>query len=413
MVRTRFPTLLAVFLTATLAVATGLAPGAAARSHPPITTLTLPPPSGPRAIGTVSLHLVDPGRPDPYVASVPNRELMISLWYPTRSSDRHPRAPWLPAAAADRYLRANGVSPDRVSLGLTHGRMGAPVARGGNRLPVVVYSPGANASRAYGTGVVEELASRGYLVVTIDHTYDAGVVEFPGGRVAVPAHEVDDFAKAVAVRTADTRFVLDRLGDLAAGRNPDAERAALPEGLAGAPDLDRIGMFGHSLGGATTSATMLADPRIKAGAGLDGAALGPVVEAGLDRPYLVVDTLRKGGMAGNPALRAFWSHLRGWRLELTVAGAAHQSFGDDAVLLPLLAPHLNLSRCTLESLVGSIPTARATAFQRAYPVAFFEQHLRGRGHLLDAPSPRFPEVTHNRDPYPAAPSEVEPEQPCP
>ncbi|MFI1583689.1 hypothetical protein [Embleya sp. NPDC020630] len=190
------------------------------------------------------------------------------------------------------------------------------------------------------------------------------MVEFPGKRLAVgPPAGVTDFAKAVRVRAADTTFVLDRLAAIAVGDNPDAERRPLPGGLAGAVDMTRIGMFGHSLGGAATSSAMLADARIKAGAGLDGAALGPVVTAGLDRPYLVVDTPSKGGMASNPALRAFWSNLRGWRLELTVAGAAHHSFGDDAQLLPLPAPILGTPPGDLIDMVGTIPTARALAFQ--------------------------------------------------
>ncbi|MFB8166441.1 hypothetical protein ACFC60_00670 [Kitasatospora purpeofusca] len=171
---------------------------------------------------------------------------------------------------------------------------------------------------------------------------------------------------------------------------------ALPTGLRGALDLRRVGMLGHSLGGATTTAAMLADGRITAGASLDGGAAGPVVDAGLDRPFLVVDTPGKGGMESNPALRAFWSRLRGWRLHLTVRGAEHQSFGDDVLILPLIAPLLGMSAADLEHEVGTIPGDRAQAFQRAYPRAFFDLHLRGRGRLLDGPSPAFPEVDHAR-----------------
>jgi 8-oxo-dGTP pyrophosphatase MutT (NUDIX family) len=48
---------------------------------------------------------------------------------------------------------------------------------------VLLYSPGAGDPRALGTTLCDDLASRGYAVVTVDHTYDAGAVEFPGGRV--------------------------------------------------------------------------------------------------------------------------------------------------------------------------------------------------------------------------------------
>ncbi|MEV7012861.1 lipase [Streptosporangium sp. NPDC051022] len=401
-VLTRAVALLAVTVTATATAASSPATAAPAATTATATgsapvRLVVPEPSGPHRIGTVSLHLVDAARKDPWVTSKPERELMVSLWYPARDVDRYPLAPWMPKAAAARYLQDAGVPSGKVLLGDTHAHEGAPVDRRAGRLPVVLYSPGANASRSFGTGVVEELASRGYLVVTIDHTYDAAAVQFPGDRVEVnPEGEVTDFEKAVKVRTEDTRFVLDQVTAIAAGRNPDAEHGTLPRGLSGAPDLKRIGMFGHSLGGATVSSAMFADRRIKAGMGLDGAVLGPVAEAGLDRPYLVVDTPGKGGMANNPALRKFWSHLRGWRLHLTLKGAAHNSFGDDAQLVPLVAPFLGMSPEQVQESVGTIPTARALAFQRAYPLAFFDLHLRGRGHLLDGPSARFPEVAYDR-----------------
>ncbi len=342
-------------------------------------------PTGPHKIGTVALHLVDQSRTDPWVAGH-KRELMISIWYPARKTAGYPLAPWMPKAAADRYLHDLGVPPGKLTIGDTDGHQGAPADKRLGRLPVVLYSPGANASRSYGTGVVEELASRGYAVVTIDHTYDAAVVEFPGGRVATnPKGEITDFVKAAKVRADDTRFVLDQLP------------GALPAGLKGVLDLKRIGMFGHSLGGATTSSAMYADKRIRAGLGLDGAVLGPVAEAGLDRPYLVVDTPGKGGMATNPVLQTFWKNLRGWRLNLTVKGAAHNSFGDDARLIRKVAPLVGLPKEELAGSVGTITEKRALAFQRAYPLAFFDRFLRGRkSPLLDEPTPRFPEVTYAR-----------------
>ncbi|MFI6155129.1 alpha/beta hydrolase family protein [Kitasatospora sp. NPDC051170] len=376
-----------------------LAPAALARAGrgEPV-RFRLPAPNGPYPLGTVALHLADTARPDPWVPSRPCRELMISIWYPARGGAGRPAAPWMPPAAAERYLGRLGLPPGRVRLGDTHGREGAPVGGPPGPLPLVLYSPGSDASRSFGTGVVEDLAGHGFVVVTVDHTYDAAVVAFPGGRVETgPPNGVGDYAKALAVRSADIRFVLDRLAVLGSGGHPGVCRTPLPAGLRGALDLRRVGMLGHSLGGAATAATMLADGRITAGMSLDGGAAGPVVDAGLDRPFLVVDTPGKGGMENNPALRAFWSHLRGWRLHLTVRGAAHQSFGDDVLILPLLAPLLGMSAPKLEEEVGTIPGHRAQAFQRAYPRAFFDLHLRGgRGRLLDGPSAGFPEVGYAR-----------------
>jgi hypothetical protein len=47
----------------------------------------------------------------------------------------------------------------------------------------------------------------------------------------------------------------------------------------------------------------------------------------------------------------------------------------------------------LENWIGTLDPARAARIQQAYPLAFFDLHLRRRGQLLDGPSAAFPEVT--------------------
>ncbi|MFE0425181.1 alpha/beta hydrolase family protein [Streptomyces sp. NPDC058953] len=380
-------------LGAALTVPVGNAAATPAGSVP----FRLPTPVGPYRIGTVPLHLTDSSRPEPWVPSRPCRELMITVWYPAGPrvpARSHPRAPWMPPGEASRCLARSGLGPDAVDFGRTHGHLRAPAAAApAEGRPVVLYSPGSNASRAFGTTIAEDLVSHGYIVVTVDHTYDAIAVEFPGGRVeSHPDGEIRDYAKALAVRTADIRFVLDRLDDLhAASTDP-----RLPPGLCEALDLRRVGMVGHSLGGATTAGALHSDPRITAGVSLDGGAAGPVVHAGLDRPFLIVDTPGKGGFAHNPALRELWSRLRGWRMRLTVTGAAHQSFGDDALLLRLIAPLLGWTRQELEDQVGTLPLHRAQAFQRGWPRAFFDLHFHGRDGLVEQLPHHFPEVLVSR-----------------
>ncbi|WP_460492806.1 alpha/beta hydrolase [Dactylosporangium cerinum] len=143
--------------------------------------LVLPDPTGPHRIGTVSLHLVDRSRPDPWVPAETVRELMVQVWYPARDARRLPWAPWVsPAFGALINPPGSG-----YELPLTHARTGAPALPG--HRPVVLYSPGFGVERTAGTAVVEELASHGYIVVTIDHTHDSPLVEFPDGRVATSA----------------------------------------------------------------------------------------------------------------------------------------------------------------------------------------------------------------------------------
>ncbi|SER93799.1 alpha/beta hydrolase family protein [Actinokineospora terrae] len=370
-----------------LAASLLLGTGAVATASPVV--LTLPPPTGPRPVGTAALHLVDHQRVDPWGAPGSPRELMISLWYPARDTGRYPVAPWLPPAAAARYAIDNGVAPGDLRVPDTHGHDGAPIDRCG-RLPVVLYSPGNDSFRSANTVVVEELASRGYLVVTIDHTHD-GLVEFPGGRVSVPVPDGPATGEAMAAaRVADVRFVLDQLTALDTGANPDVDGHPLPRGLRGGIDLARVGMFGYSAGATTTAATLHADPRVRAGIGVDGAVTGPVVTAGLDRPYLLMNA--RASRQTLPDLATFWSNLRGWKRDITLTGAAHATYGDLAVLLPQAAPLLGLNQAEVEAEIGTVAPARSVAVQQAYPTAFFDRHFRHTGHLVDGPSTRFPEV---------------------
>jgi predicted dienelactone hydrolase len=352
--------------------------------------LVLPAPTGRERICTVSLHLIDRSRPDPWVATEPAREIMIQIWYPAGNVRGYSRAPWVSPGVAER-INPPG-SP--FALPVTHGYVGAPAS--GGRYPVVLYSPGFGMERTGGTALVGELASQGYVVVTIDHTHDAQFVEFPDGRIAThavpqPGSEAEAeeiLATALAVRVADARFTLDRLAALTRGHNPDAERRPLPRGLSRALDLSRVGFFGASLGGAAAAETMHDDRRVGAGANLDGTHFGQVVAAGLDRPFLLMGSDPHGDV-GDESWDTLWSNLRGPRLELQLAGSGHLSFSDLQVLLP----QVGASPEELEPLIGTIDGARSITVQGAYLCAWFDRHLRHRGGaLLAGPSDRYPEM---------------------
>jgi len=121
------------------------------------------------------------------VPAEPVRELMVSLWYPARRVHDHPLAPWLPPAAWARFEQDGGLPRGVLRVPLAHGGVDAPVDRQHGGRPVVLYSPGRGGNRDSSTVLVEQLVSRGYVVVTIDHPHDASEVEFPDGWVEVPA----------------------------------------------------------------------------------------------------------------------------------------------------------------------------------------------------------------------------------
>lgn len=373
----------------------------------------LPEPTGTFAVGVTELHLVDRGRADPWVADRP-RELMVSVWYPAGTTAGHQLAPYMQPAAAAHFAQAV-LGPvrlaDRVDIrGVrTHAWRGAPVAAGAEGWPVVLFSPGGSIPRALSTVLVEDLASRGYVVVTIDHTYEATAVEFPGGRVALrslPKAE-DLLRKLIAVRVADVQFVLGQLEALQTGGNPDAGRRPLPDGLRTALDLSRIGMFGHSAGGFTAAETMLVDARIDAGANLDGSMAyrmsrreyGAAVARGLDRPFLLMGAGASGGPTRphthhwSPTWKAFWGSSSGWKLDLYMPEGEHFSFTDYQVVAPQLQAKTFLPGAVVSKVLGTVDPGRSVAAQRAYLAAFFDQHLKGIDQpLLHGPSPHHPDI---------------------
>jgi len=382
-------------------------------AEPGLLPVALPAPGGPYPVGTVALRLVDRSRPDPWVAR-PYRELMVSVRYPAYRVAGYPRAPQMLPGEAAAFARLNGlqgVPGDRVDWAATrtHAHQGAPAAVG--RFPVVLYSPGAGDPRGLGSTLCDDLASRGYAVVTVDHTYDAVAVEFPGGRVELtvlpeefakvapdpehpdPARVAPLLRRTVEVRVADTRFVLDRLP------------RALPPALRDVMDFGRLGMFGHSAGGFTALQAMDEDPRIRAAANFDGVLayvqedgdhgyLSPVAAHGLDRPFLLV------GKDGNtrrtvPSWDALWERSTGPRHGLTLRGAEHATYTDAEPLVPQIARALRLPAATVTSLIGTIPPRRAIATERACLAAFFTRYLNagaGRPGPLEWPVRRFPDL---------------------
>jgi predicted dienelactone hydrolase len=360
-------------------------PAPAAHAGPDATPLlSLPVPTGPHEVGTTSLHLVDDSRSDPLAPTPRVRELMVRLWYPAGHS-RQPAAAYLTPGVASvsvDFLRAvTGADlPSDLLSFPTHSLQDPPALPGAGR-PVVLFSHGFGLSAALNTALHEELASGGYVVAAIDHTFDTAA-EFPDGRVEVqkPGLRIDDLLHEVCA--ADLTFVLDQLTALAAGHNPDAERRPLPEGLARMLDLTRVGAFGHSLGGPTVIGAMNQDPRIDAGAALDGTLRGPVR---FDRPFLMIGNQHER-RADDPDWAAFFDQLRGPRLHLVIDGAEHSDLTDITVF-----------KSTVDVSVvfptGPIDGDRAVDIQRRYLIAWFDWALRGRARpLLRGESRRFPEV---------------------
>lgn len=355
---------------------------AQAAPHVPYSSgLELPSPTGPYPVGRRTLHLVDRHRTDPWVPRAGNRELMVTVSYPARSAGGSPAA-YMTGDEARLLLEARGldgvVPHETVAGARTHAHAGARPAPG--RFPTVLLSPGFSMPRTTLTSIADDLASRGYVVASVDHAYESVGTAFPGGRMltCVACERVDTSEEQAAVvrgRVMDMSFVISELTD---GRRAGA--------LSRVIDPSRIGIGGHSIGGATAAATMAADRRVRAGVDLDGDFFLHPAAAGLGgRPFLMLGA----ESTHSPSSRTTdwpeaWKHLNGWKRWLTVAGADHFSFTD----LPYLAGQLGLSD-------PAIPLSgeRGWRITRDYVSAFFDLHLRGIPQpLLGGPKATHPEV---------------------
>ncbi|TDO59781.1 putative dienelactone hydrolase [Kribbella sp. VKM Ac-2571] len=375
-----------------VAVPTRGAASSAGRTRAVPVQIRLPRPTGPYPVGTTELHLVDAGRDDPFVPGRP-RELMISIWYP--ASRLTAPAPYLPPLTAEVFGEGAAIALQQPVGTIdwvgakSHAGLLAPVCPG--KRPVVLFSPGFGVPRGLASISVTELASRGYVVVTVDHTYEVSAVEFPGNRIEVQTLPPAPYAMlARTTRFADLRFVLDSLTRLARGENPDADRRRLPKGLGNLLDLDRIGSYGHSAGGLSSIDLLVADPRIRAAIDLDGElgygyddpADAPTVAKGTNRPFLLMGSGAIGpgphDHRTDPSWGLFWDHSSGWKRDLNVPNGRHYSFVDYQALIPWFQRFFIVPPDLIANTVGTANVDQVLRAMRTYIPAFFDQHLRHR-----------------------------------
>ncbi|MEU8251197.1 alpha/beta hydrolase [Nonomuraea sp. NPDC048916] len=371
-----------------LAVAAGLAvlaasacsaptpPRAAAPSATPAGPATLPAPTGAHPVGTTVLHLTDTSRPDPWNLDVQARELKVTLWYPTEQRDGQ-RAPYMTPKESELLLKGSGIAStpyDTLSRTRTNAVQDADPA--GRELPLAVLSPGFTKPMSTLTSLAEDLASRGYVVAGIDHTYESYATTLSDGRVAECLACDSDTdpgfgAGLVQGRAADVSFVLDQL--TSKWKHSDLI------------DRKRIAMVGQSIGGASTVPAMVKDPRIRAGIDMDGTTHARIPKSGLSRPFMFLGSQEHVPGGRDNSWDRDWKLLTGWKRWLVLSDAEHQSFTD----IPLVADVIGL-----EPLPGMLPAARGAELTRTYVAAFLDQHLKSqRQPLLDKPSSRYPEVT--------------------
>ncbi|RHZ59207.1 hypothetical protein CDV55_101777 [Aspergillus turcosus] len=359
--------------------------------------IPLPSSTGPCDVTLHPSELVDMNRTDPYDPKGGKRAIMVTTFTPMNcgsvlSTSYIPNAT---AAYEDVEFQSFGLPPgtfESFRIQTQTQQQRPPFSHHGD-YPVVLFSPALATSRLMYTLLLRDIASNGFAVVSVDHPYDADIVEFPDGRtvlgILANISTEAEFVPAMNVRVQDMLFLLDQLHDEKVIRNI----FPLPQGNSPLLSLDRVTILGHSLGGATAAQTMLVDNRFAGGINLDGTLWGPVVDKGLPSPFLLFGNSNHT-QATHANWATFWSHLRGWRLELQLAQSKHYAFSDFPVLVDALSVSDGVRQIIQAERIGTIGGLRAKEVVASYITAALQYFAYGHmSDLLSGPSIAYPDVT--------------------
>ncbi len=391
----------------------------------------LPRPSGPHAVGLKRFVLE--GRKE--------APLLVYAFYPanprpgSRRRAYHSRQEDIAASRPAALLRGPTFLFSHFRLARTWVVEDAPekIAEGGR--PLLIFNHGAVSAPTQCTVVMSELASHGYIVLSIGRPGESSGVAWPDGSVTPLARGTLDGLKAVAALPAYKEYVA-ALQSQDVGATLAALNAAIPEltgsytaeatlrwrdqsiglvdrmvdrdvpdaamPLANQIDPARIGYLGMSLGGAVAHACCMADSRAKAGANLDGgnwdfAAIGGSIPtaflnfSGVLEPWSKKDEATSGLAATRLMGNDFYDEpprTAGSRqdiVRLIIPGASHGDFMDT-----ILAAR---SRWRRRLGGGDIEPARMLQILNTACVEFFDKFVNGKSN--DFPQDvltRYPEV---------------------
>jgi pimeloyl-ACP methyl ester carboxylesterase len=335
----------------------------------------LPPPVGQFHIGTVVLDVSSPEY-SILASDAHYCPITVQLWYPAEPGTGSQRAPY-------DWRTRSLLSAERWVA--TDAALGAQVSTKQARYAVLLFFPGWDGELVTYTAIVQDLASRGFIVAAIG--YDSADCALPNGAAASPRTTDMDFSSTAAfgwtVQVADTKItrvassatrVLDALADL--NQNDRQGR------FTGRLDLGRMAAIGHSLGGAIALQIASLDARIKAAIDLDGWLFDAAPGNWTRPPFLVIGSDGPASAKDDPAAenpeRRFTSMLddqtgrrmheafaRSGGVEVTIGDSTHEDFSD--------APYLSRAA----AIFGRRPHGHVIPIAVDCAVTFFESVFNG------------------------------------
>ncbi len=354
----------------------------------------LPEPTGLYAIGTTTYHMIDGDREEIFGDNPGgDRELMLQVWYPAEPGSSTTQAPYfdqldVAASVLAERLGLPSFFMGHLDLVDTHAMIDATPIGENASYPLLLFSHGLSGLRMQNTAQFEELASHGYIVASVDHTYDSVITIMPDGR-AIMHHSQTVMPEGVSSVLWGRRLVGVRAQDLTTtlaflenqNRDPDS---LLHDRI----DMNRVGGMGHSTGGATAIEFCTHSSYCQAVLVQDGwleSLSEETLSQPLSQPSMFLSTNEWLSSKNQSIGKIFIDGQEQASYEVTIDEMSHYNFTDIPLLTPLAAQI---------GLGGKINGARGIRILNDYNLAFFDRYLKdSNSPILEEIAERYTEVS--------------------
>ena len=347
----------------------------------------VPKPTGDKNIGTESIELIDIDRLEWFTEDPQDlRKIMIQIWYPTDDLDGEKElyidyGELRIEALASQFDYSPFLFKKLIDVETNSIKKAEPSTQ--SSFPLIIFSHGLGGNRTQNTVIIEELTSHGYVVIAIEHAYDANISIFDNGDVADYRSGInyerrntqkitpEEFwairLPQLETRAEDVSYIIDQL-----------ELGNLPENIVNIIDLENIGVFGHSFGGATSIYSSYNDHRIDACINLDGWMVvvpDEIVDNGINKNFMYLGQEQWDEKLNYQKLDKFVkSNTKSSKI--LIPNTTHYDFSD--------APHMTKVAKLLNK-SGKVKSKNLKNILNELIILFFNQNLKNQEIIIDYP----------------------------